>query len=314
MKSRAIVVGAVTLAVAVCLPAASSADVLIVKSETLPQYDAPASAFRSATGHETFEVSIAGSREEGERRLRKAVAGRDIDAVYALGARASYLARVVLPDSPLVFSMVVDWHRYDLDRGATTGVALEMPVDALFTRFKLMLDGLDTVGVVYSKSTAPALIADARAAAELLGIELVEEEVANGDEVAGAYRRMRTEIDALWMVPDPVVVTRDNFAYLTDRCRNDGVSFLAFSENFVRAGALLSVAPSYETMGAQAAVLLEKLLAAPDSPPDVQSPVGSNLVVNARTAAALGFDLNATTIGMADVIVDLASAGEVEAR
>jgi putative ABC transport system substrate-binding protein len=290
----------------------AAARVLIIQSDELPQYDAPTAAFQQAAGTDTVVVNIAGSRDHGERRLREAVAADSPRAVYALGAQAAYLARQVLPDTPMVFSMVVGWQRYGFERGPVTGVAVEIPVEALFTRFKLMLPGLDRLGVIYSTSTDAKLIERAREAAAELKIELVEEDVLASDEVPGAYRRMHTEIDALWMLPDPVVVTRTNFAHLAEQTRKHDVMFLAFSENFVRAGALLSVAPSYATMGWQAAALLERLLADPDNPPAVQPPMGSKLVVNAETARGLDLDLDAATIGMADEIVDLAKAEEEE--
>lgn len=288
---------------------------LVVKSDDLPQYDEQIAAFEGATSDcIAGVVTLDGSKEQAERQLHKATAEHRPGAIYALGAKAAYVAKTVMPDTPLVFGMVMGWQRYGIVRGAVTGVAVEMPVDVLFTRFKLMLPTVESVGVIYSMETDPDLIEQAEKAASALGVRLVTEQVRAPDEVAGAYRRMHTEIDALWMVPDPEVVTRDNFAYLTARTRRDGVAFLAFSENFVRAGALLSVAPDYATMGSQAAVLVDRLLATPDAPPAVQPPVGSKLVVNAEIATELGLDLDATMIGMADVIVNLAKSEEVRVR
>ncbi len=295
-------------AVVVAAAAPAAATVLIVRSDDLPQYSDPIAAFRDAIGEPTQILDISGPREEAEARVREATARTAPSGVYALGARAAVLSRSLLPATPMVFSMVVGWNRYALEEGPVTGVSVEIPVDALFTRFKLLLPRLARIGLISSRETDPHLIAAARAAALDLNLTLVEESVAGADEVAGAYRRMRAEIDALWMVPDPLVVTRENFAYLAQRARHDGVAFLGFSENFVRAGALLSVAPSYATMGSQAAALLARLLVSPTTPPGVQPPVGSQLVVNADTARRLGLNLDATAIGMADLVIDLASA------
>ena len=210
-----------------------------------------------------------------------------------------------------MFAMVVGWQRYGLDSGPVTGVALEIPVDSLFTRLKLMLPHVKSLGVIHGDGTDAVLLERARAAASVLGMTLVAEHVNADDEVPGAYRRMRRNIDALWMLADPIVVTRDNFAYLARRTRTDGIAFIGFSENFVRAGALVSVSPSYATMGTQAAILLERLLADPSAVPPVQTPVAAKLVINADTIAALGLDLDAATIGMADRVVNLASSSRL---
>jgi len=280
------------------------AAILIVKSENLPQYQAPIAAFRQAVARETVEIDIGGSRETGSRLLREIASERKPEAVFALGAKAAYLSKELLPDTPMVFAMVLGWSRYDLIEGSVTGVAVEIPEEALFTRFKLMLPRLRTLGVIYSRETDPRIITNARKAATALNLNLREEVIDHSGDAAGAYRRMRSEIQALWMVPDPMVVTRDTFAYLAHRTRSDHIAFLAFSENFVRAGALLSIAPSYETMGSQAAVLLERLLASPGDAPPVQAPLGSTLVVNGETAKTLGINLNSTVINMADHIID----------
>jgi putative ABC transport system substrate-binding protein len=199
--------------------------------------------------------------------------------------------------------MVIDWRRYGLGEHAS-GISVELPVDALLTRFKLLLPNLRRLGVIYSDQASSTTHADAGAAAAELGIELVREPVGQSEDVPGAYRRIRSEIDALWMIPDPVVVTHDNFRYLAGRTLHDDVAFLAFSENFVRAGALLSVSPDYATMGSQAAALIDRMVASNASPPAVQAPIGSSLVINAATARSLGIDVDMNMLSLADKVID----------
>ncbi len=283
--------------------AAGPATVLIVKSDSLPQYESPIAVFRKTISFPSTIINIEGSPKKGTALLNRAAAEEKPIAIFALGAQAAWLSRQTLPDVPLVFAMVLGWQRYGLAHGPTTGVSLDIPADATFTRFKLMLPALKTVGVIYSTACSQKMVDNARDAARRLGLGLVEEQVAYSSDVPGAYRRMRTRVDGLWMVPDPVVITLDNFEYLAERTRNDGIAFLAFSENFVRAGALLSVSPNYTTIGSQAAVLTERLLADQNSPPAVQPPVGSKLVLNSSTARILGFEFNALQISMADLVV-----------
>jgi putative ABC transport system substrate-binding protein len=234
--------------------------VLIVQSENLAQYHVATAAFESASGAATVVVRIDDPIEKARKKIRRAAEVSAPDAIFALGAQAAVLAKAELPEIPLVFAMVMDWQRHGLDGSGTAGVALEVPVDDLLTRYKLMLPQLRRIGLIYSTAMSDDFLSGARAAAQRLGIELSEEPVTAADQVAGAYRRLRRDIDAVWMIPDPGVVTRDNFAYLAHRTRNDEIAFLAFSENFVRAGALLSVTPNYTTMGSQAAALLGRTL------------------------------------------------------
>ncbi|HET9062644.1 MAG TPA: ABC transporter substrate binding protein [Candidatus Binatia bacterium] len=84
----------------------------------------------------------------------------------------------------------------------------------------------------------------------------------------------------------------------------DDVAFLAFSENFVRAGALLSVSPDYATMGSQAAALIDRIVATKAASPTVQAPIGSSLVINAETARELGIDVDMNMLSLADKVID----------
>ncbi len=282
----------------------AGAVVLVVASDDLPQYREPIEAFEASSSRRVQLIDIDGSRERGEDLLRAAARRNDIEGVFALGGQAAHLSRQLLGSRPLVFALVLDPSPFASmsPEAAVAGISVEMPADALLTRFKLLLPQIRRVGMIHGPETPARLLAEASAASAALGLELVAEKIERSDEVAGAYRRMRTEIDALWMVPDAVVVTRENFAHLVERTRADGIAFLAFSENFVRAGALLSIAPSYATMGSQAAVLLDHVVSS-GTGGDLQSPLGSKLVVNADTAKAIGIDLDAATLGMADLVV-----------
>lgn len=291
------------LLAASAVPAAREYRVLVIISGDLPQYTAPAEAFIAAHQGEARVVDVGDSKENGRRRIEQAVAKAPVDAVFAVGAKAVWMAKEALPDLPRTFAMVIDREQYGLG-AKESGVSLEMPVDALLTRFKLLLPGLERLGLIASDQASQTAVERAREAARELGIELVVERVRFSDGVPGAYRRIRSEISALWMMPDPVVVTHDNFRYLADRTKHDRVAFLAFSENFVRAGALLSVSPDYATMGSQAAALLHRHLDSPGVEPVVQPPIGSSLVVNAETARELGISVDATLLGFADEVID----------
>ena len=61
-------------------PAGAAATVLVIKSDTLPQYEAPAAAFSDAAPCETVVIDINGSREQAERNLREAGVARTVSA------------------------------------------------------------------------------------------------------------------------------------------------------------------------------------------------------------------------------------------
>jgi putative ABC transport system substrate-binding protein len=304
-KSKAFLatlVAAIALASS-AVSAARDTRLLVISSGDLPQYEAPIAAFIAGTTSKVEVIDVGESEAQGRRRVAAASQNGTFDGIFAVGAQAAWLAREELPDIPLTFAMVIDWQRYGL-AGAGSGVRVDMPPDALLTRVKLLLPNITRLGIIVSDSTSAATIDEARRAAADLDISLLVTRIAHSEDVPGAYRRMRTDIDALWMTADPLVVTRDNFRYLATRTKSDRIAFLAFSENFVRAGALLSVSPDYATMGAQAAALLARQVGSDRPEATIQPPIGSSLVVNADTARALGIDLNATILSFADKVIE----------
>ena len=67
-------------------------------------------------------------------------------------------------------------------------------------------------------------------------------------------------VDAIWLLPDPQVITPDNFYYITNLAQRMRLPVLASSERLVQAGALLSVSPDRKSVGQQAAKLALEML------------------------------------------------------
>jgi putative ABC transport system substrate-binding protein len=135
-----------------------------------------------------------------------------------------------------------------------------------------------------------------------LGIELVSVQVASEREVKKAWDRVKNQIDALWMVADPVVITRDNFEFLQKQTLRQKIPFMGYSESFVKAGALLSVSPDYETIGSQAASIAVQILEDKQKPWDIQitEPIGTIITLNKSTAKKLRLPLNDMILSLAN--------------
>jgi ABC-type uncharacterized transport system substrate-binding protein len=70
-------------------------------------------------------------------------------------------------------------------------------------------------------------------------INLTIQETNTPDDVPSKYEAMKKYIQALWMVPDPKVISEESFLFLVDSTIADKKSFIVYSEQFVKAGGSL---------------------------------------------------------------------------
>ncbi|MEW6744123.1 MAG: TonB-dependent receptor [Planctomycetota bacterium] len=292
---------AAALSFIACSLWAEAGETLVLTSADLPQLEAPARAFASAVAIPCGMYSL-----EHDREALALLAASDIDLVFALGADAARHAARAWAGVPIVFTMVLDWESEDLPRERCTGVALGVDPEALLTTYRLFAPQLSRLGVIHSRGFSPALLATAREAARALGLELVAESVRDRREVRGAFEQLKERVDALWMVADPAVITAESFLYLAEQCRAAKLPFFVFSENFVRAGGFLAVAPNYAYLGDQAAVLARRILLSGESPSSlaVEPPVGTSIIVNADVAKEIGLELSMDALALADLVIE----------
>lgn len=110
---------------------------------------------------------------------------------------------------------------------------------------------------------------------------------AAGDLPAGLRRLTDLGIDALWLPPDPLLINPGTFAILKEFSRANKVPFYAPTAGFVAAGAVASIAPNFEQIGAMAARVATDLLQGRRVADDI-FPMDSETTVNAEAARRTG--------------------------
>jgi putative ABC transport system substrate-binding protein len=141
-------------------------------------------------------------------------------------------------------------------------------------------------------------------AAERLGLTLIPIEVKVVSELDAAFERAtRSRADAIVVLGDPLIyVHRVRVAELAARQRLPAVYF--FSEN-VDAGGLMSYGPSLHDLGRRAATYVDKILkgARPADLP-VEQPTKFDLVINLKTAKALGLAIPPALLRQAERVIE----------
>jgi putative ABC transport system substrate-binding protein len=236
-----------------------------------------------------------------------------VDVILASSTPAAQAARRVTATVPIVF-LSIDPVGAGLvgslaRPGANlTGVSAISP-DLTGKRLELLLQAVPAarrIAVLFNPThaAADAQLRELRTAAVRLGLEVSAHEVRANHDLEGAFAAMAARrVDALLVVADPVLLTADTtVAALALRHR---VPAVAEHRNFAHIGGLLTYGPNYFALLDRAAVYVDRILkgAKPADLP-VEQPSTFELVVNLKTAKALGVAIPAALLLRADHVID----------
>jgi putative ABC transport system substrate-binding protein len=220
--------------------------------------------------------------------------------ILAVGQKALQLAKEKAPGAATVFCMVLG--SAAAPSRTVTGVRLEVPASAQLQLIKQVHPGAKRLGVIYDPRTSAQVIEDAVKAAGSLGFTLVSRAVHDPREVRGALAEMADGIDALWLLPDPRLLSAEMFSYLLASTLERRIALFGFLDSFTEAGALASIAPDYAENGRRAGRLAMELAERPSETRfPVPAPLSSSgsLSINSKSAKQLGVDVPPSVLAKA---------------
>ena len=243
-----------------------------------------------APGTRVFSVQLDDTR--GMAMAMEALSSRPT-LIVAVGSRAARLAREQARGTPLVYAMVLDPASIGLPgpgqaAGKVTGVTMDVTPEVQFELIQELVPGAHRIGVVYDPAISGEAVRRASSAAKARGLSLVAQAVRGESEVIPAAALLVPEVDVLWAVADPTVLTAANSRALILLSLRSRKPLFAVSEGFVRGGALAALAADAREVGRRAGELGARVLAGaspaalgPEAPPRL------SLFVNLATAGHL---------------------------
>lgn len=273
---------------AATLPMASAGSprATVLVSQDLPQYRQAVDGVTADMGAPLEVVFLGPEKDADDAAVRSLTADRP-DVVIAIGSRAARLARQRLPDTRLVYSMVFAQDRSSLEAAHVTGVLLDVPPETQLAAFRAALPRVRTLGLLFDPARSAEAARAAQRAAEETGFSLTVVPVAAPAEVPAAFRSLAKRVEALWLIPDATVVSKESLEFLLRECLDRRLPVMAFSGSMARAGALLAVGVDYRGLGSQTARVARRVLdGGTVGPPEPAQ--GTSLSLNLRTAEELG--------------------------
>jgi putative tryptophan/tyrosine transport system substrate-binding protein len=262
----------------------------------------------------TIEYRYAENRLDRLHELAAELVRLDVDIIVAAGTLAPVAAKQATATIPIVMTSAGDPLGTKLvaslarPGGNVTGLSLMSP-DLGGKRVELLKEivpGLERVAVIWNAANPyPALVfRETKNAAQQLKIEVQSLEVRMPDDIDNALEAgVLKKADALITVEDP----------LTQSCRKQIADFAVMHRlpamsglrDYVDAGSLLSYGPDLFDLYRRAAGYVDKILKG-EKPSDlpVEQPTKFELIINLRTAKAIGLTIPQTLIATADKVIE----------
>jgi putative ABC transport system substrate-binding protein len=139
--------------------------------------------------------------------------------------------------------------------------------------------------------------------ARTLGLEAAPLEIRRADDIAPAFEALKAQADALYVVQDGLVTA--NRTRIITLALGARLPTIFNNRDFPQAGALMSYGPNAPALFRRAAELIDKILRgtkAGDIP--VEQPTKFELVVNLKTAKALGLTIPESFLSLADEVIE----------
>jgi putative ABC transport system substrate-binding protein len=261
------------------------------------------------------EYRLAHGRFDRLPELAAELVRLEIDVIVTVVTAASLAAKAATPTIPIVMAGVADPVGVGLvaslarPGGNVTGTSA-MSAEIVGKQFELLKEadpGLARAAVLWNPAN-PAFQAlqlrESEAAGRRSGVQLVRFEASGPGDFEAAFAAMRRDgLRALHVLPDALfVLHREALADFVSKHRLAAVS--GFRE-FAEAGGLMAYAPSYLDASKRTAAYVDKILkgARPADLP-VEQPTKFELVVNLKTAKALGITVPQSILLRADEVIE----------
>jgi putative ABC transport system substrate-binding protein len=237
-----------------------------------------------------------------------------VDVIVAGSGAATQAAQQATRTIPIVMSTVADPLGSGLvaslarPGGNVTGMTAMSP-DVAGKQFQLLTEVVPKLSRVAlltnpDNPSSARSVREAEAAARALGVRLQALEARNSQEIDSAFAAMtRERAGALLILPDVIFLNqRQQMAELARKRRLPAVYGV---REYAEAGGLMAYGANYIDLVRRAATFVDKILkGAKPGELAVEQPTKFELVINLRTAKAIGLTIPPSLLQRADQIID----------
>jgi putative tryptophan/tyrosine transport system substrate-binding protein len=253
------------------------------------------------------------ARSERYNEIAAELANRKVDVIVTWASAPVLAVKRATTSIPIVFAAQMDpvgaGVVASLARpgGNVTGMSIQQ-TDTAGKRIELLREVVPKLArlAVMANSGAPGAMLEMRevvTTARALGLEVMPIEVKQADEIFSSIESLKDRADALYVATDPLIFS--NRIKINAMAQTQQLPTIYGSREYADAGALMSYGPSWVDLFRRAAEQVDKILRG-TKPADipVEQPTKFDLVVNLKTAKALGLEIPPSLLARADEVIE----------
>jgi hypothetical protein len=276
-----------------CTPVHAQEVVAVLSSESSAYREALA-GFEESYGHSVPVLNLS----KGDIQLPNSA--RIFVAFGGRAASYSYPARSVL-----IYCLAPS---VELARGTDENLRIKVrispPPDILLAELKDIQPNLKRLTVFWIDSSLSKIFNDMEPVARTLGIELRSAHIDKAEDLPETLRSLKGKTDAMWFIPDPKLVTPNNFAMTKEFSLSNGIPFYVPVDSLVDKGATASVSSSFREMGRISGKLASQALAGTlNNGTSRVYPEKVSLTLNLTIAAQQGLKVSPDVLKKADRVL-----------
>jgi putative ABC transport system substrate-binding protein len=236
-----------------------------------------------------------------------------VDVIVTHGSAAVLAAKQATSVLPIVFPVesnpIENGIVASLARpgGNITGLSLQR-ADTTAKRIELLREivpSLRRLAILVNIDSPTGILeaGEVQTTAQRLGLEVAKSEIRQSDDIAPAFESFKGRVEALYVAAEPLVfVNRVRISTLAVGARLPTIFAV---REYIDAGGLLSYGPNFTDLFRRAADLVNKILRG-TKPADipVEQPTKFDLVINLKTAKALGLTVPHNLLVLADEVIE----------
>jgi ABC-type uncharacterized transport system substrate-binding protein len=260
----------------------------------------------------TIEYRWSQGRTERYAEIAAEFVRLKVDVIVTVGS-AVPTVRQATASIPIVFAVGIDPVGSGLvaslaqPGGNVTGLSIQAN-ELAGKRLEIareLVPRLHRLAIMFNVGNAQPVLemGETQAAARLLGFEVVPLVIQRPEDIASAFQTLKNRADALYVAVDQLIVA--NRTSIVAAALGARLPTIFSTSDFVKAGALMSYGPSYTERFRHAADYVDKILRG-TKPGDipVDQPTKFELVINLKTAKALGVTVPYSVLRRADEVIE----------